>query len=373
MRDNPFFPEIHGNFGFGCMRLPMKGEEVDLPQFTQMVDTFLKAGLNYFDTASVYIQGKSETALREALTSRYPRDRFVFTNKLSGSLFEKEEDIRPLVERQLKSCGLEYFDFYLMHAQGAGNYGKYKACRAYEIACELKAEGKIRHVGMSFHDTAQVLDQILTEQPGVEVVQLQFNYMDYEDEAVQSRKCYEVCVKHGKPVLVMEPVKGGRLASLHPEAGAILDALGGGSHASYAVRFAAGFEKVAVVLSGMSDIHQMEDNLSFMTDFQPLNDKERKAVDQVAKCLRALPLVPCTKCRYCVDGCPMSIDIPRIFSVLNTARMYPGSGFDWQYASATEGKGKASDCVKCGQCEKACPQHLPIRALLEEAAGKFEQ
>lgn len=373
MRDNPFFPEIHGNFGFGCMRLPMKGEEVDLPQFTRMVDDFLAAGFNYFDTAAVYINGKSETALREALTKRYPRDRFVFTDKLTGSLFGKEEDIRPLVERQLAACGLDYFDFYLMHSQHAGNYEKYKACKAYETAFRLKAEGKLHHVGISFHDTAQVLDRILTEQPGVEVVQLQFNYMDYEDEAVQSRKCYEVCEKHGKPVLVMEPVKGGRLASLHPEAGAILDALGGGSHASYAVRFAAGFENVAVVLSGMSDTAQMADNLSFMTDFQPLNDAERKAVDQVAKCLRELPLIPCTKCRYCVDGCPAAIDIPRIFSVVNTARMYPGSGFGWQYASATEGKGKASDCVKCGQCERACPQHLPIRALLEEAVGKFEQ
>lgn len=373
MKENPFFPEIRGNFGFGCMRLPMQGEEVDLPQFTRMVDDFLAAGFNYFDTASVYIGGKSETALRQALSRRYPRERFVFTNKLSQSLFEKEEDIRPLVERQLESCGLTYFDFYLMHAQGAGNYEKYKACRAYETAYQLKAEGKLRHVGISFHDTAEVLDKILTEQPGVEVVQLQFNYMDYEDPQVQSRLCYEVCQKHHKPVLVMEPVKGGRLCSLHPEAQAILDGLHGGSHASYAVRFAASFENVAVVLSGMSDTAQMADNLSYMADFRPLTPAEGQAVEEVARCLRALPLIPCTKCRYCVDGCPTAIDIPRIFSVLNTARMYPGSEFGWQYAMATRDKGKASDCVKCGQCEDACPQHLPIRELLEEAAVKIEK
>ena len=368
-----FFPEIIGKLGFGCMRLPMNGEEVDLPQFTRMVDDFMAAGFNYFDTASVYIQGKSETAMKAALVDRYPRDRFIFTNKLSPNLFEKEEDIRGVVERQLKTCGLDYFDFYLMHCQDAKLYEKYQAAHAYEVAAQLKAEGKIRHLGFSFHDTAEVLDRILTDHPEVEVVQLQFNYIDYEDPDVQSRLCYETCVKHGKPVIVMEPVKGGRLAGLHPEAKAMLDELHGGTPASYAVRFAAGFENVTMVLSGMSTVEQMTDNLSFMTDFQPLSQTERAAVDRVADCLRALPVIPCTKCRYCVDGCPVSINIPRIFSVVNTARVYEGMELRGEYARACQDKGKASDCVKCGQCEAACPQHLEIRTLLEEAAERFEK
>ena len=205
---------IKKNFGFGAMRLPMKGSEVDLDQTRQMVDTFLAEGFNYFDTAHGYIQGKSETALKACLTSRYPRDQYILTNKLTGGFFKSEEEIRPLFAQQLAACGVDYFDFYLMHAQNANEFQKFKACRAYETAFALKAEGKVRHVGISFHDTADVLEQILTEYPQIEVVQIQFNYVDYDDPAVQSRKCYEVCRKHNKPVLVMEPVKGGNLVNL---------------------------------------------------------------------------------------------------------------------------------------------------------------
>ena len=233
---NKWFPEIKKNFGFGCMRLPMKDGEVDIGQFSQMVDEFLDAGFNYFDTAHGYLGGKSETALREGLTSRYPRDRYILTDKLTNFFFKKEEDIRPLFEQQLKACGVDYFDFYLMHAQGRENFAFFKKCRAYETALALKEEGKIRHFGISFHDTAEVLEQILTEYPQIEIVQIQFNYVDYDDPAVQSRRLMEVCAKYGKPVIVMEPVKGGSLIRLPEKAQQIYDSVGNGlSNASYAI------------------------------------------------------------------------------------------------------------------------------------------
>ena len=295
--------KIKKNFGFGCMRLPMQGEDVDIEQTKQMVDTFLAQGFNYFDTAHGYIQGKSELALKECLTSRHNREDYILTNKLSEGYFKTQADIRPFFQSQLEACGVDYFDFYLMHSQGSTNYQHFKDCRAYETAFELKAEGKVRHVGISFHDRAEVLDQILTEYPQVEVVQIQFNYLDYDDIAVQSRKCYEVCRKHDKPVLVMEPVKGGSLVNLPDDAKKIFDDLHGGSPASYAIRFAAGFPGMMMVLSGMSSLEQMKDNLSYMKDFQPLNDAEMAAVHQVVDVFRKMNLIPCTVCRYCVEGC----------------------------------------------------------------------
>ena len=280
------------------MRLPMQGEDVDIEQTKQMVDTFLAQGFNYFDTAHGYIQGKSELALKECLTSRHNREDYILTNKLSEGYFKTQADIRPFFQSQLEACGVDYFDFYLMHSQGSTNYQHFKDCRAYETAFELKAEGKVRHVGISFHDRAEVLDQILTEYPQVEVVQIQFNYLDYDDIAVQSRKCYEVCRKHDKPVLVMEPVKGGSLVNLPDDAKKIFDDLHGGSPASYAIRFAAGFPGMMMVLSGMSSLEQMKDNLSYMKDFQPLNDAEMAAVHQVVDVFRKMNLIPCTVCRY---------------------------------------------------------------------------
>ena len=289
--------KIRKNFGFGCMRLPMIGEDVDIEQTKQMVDCFLEQGFNYFDTAHGYLQGKSELALKECLTSRYPREDYVLTDKLSGSYFKKEEDIRPFFESQLAACGVDYFDFYLMHSQSTTNYQHYRDCRAYETAFALKAEGKVRHVGISFHDRAAVLEQILTDYPAIEVVQIQFNYLDYDDVAVQSRKCYEVCRRHGKPVLVMEPVKGGSLVNLPDDAKAVLDALHGGSPASYAIRFAAGFPGMMMVLSGMSNMEQMKDNLSYMRDFKPLNETELAAVKKVQEIFHSKDLIPCTACR----------------------------------------------------------------------------
>ena len=373
MMPSKFFPEVNGNFGFGCMRLPMVEKEVDLPQFEQMVDAFLAAGFNYFDTAHGYISGKSETAIRDGLARRYPRDRFILTDKLTGSYFEKQEDIVPFFESQLEACGVEYFDFYLMHAQNADNFQKFKACRAYETAFALKEQGRVRHVGISFHDKATVLEQILTEYPQIEVVQIQFNYADYEDLSVESRKVYEVCEKFGKPVIVMEPVKGGNLVNLPDAAQAVFDALHGGSNASYAIRFAAGFPQMCMVLSGMSNMAQLTDNVGFMRDFRPLNDDERAAVDQVCRIFRSMDLIPCTACHYCTDGCPMNIRIPRLFTCMNNKKRFRDWNADFYYEVMTRNAGKASDCVGCGQCEAACPQHLPIRQLLQDVAAEFEK
>ncbi len=365
--------KIKKNFGFGCMRLPMNGADVDMEQTKKMVDLFLEEGFNYFDTAHGYLEGKSELALKECLTSRYPRDRYILTDKLTNFYFKKEEDIRPFFASQLEACGVDYFDFYLMHAQSAENFQFFKSCRAYETAFELKKEGKVRHVGISFHDRAEVLDQILTEYPEVEVVQIQFNYADYEDPAVQSRKCYEVCCKHNKPVIVMEPVKGGNLVNLPTEAKKVLEDLHGGSPASYAIRFAAGFPGMMMVLSGMSSLEQMQDNLSFMKDFHPLNEEEQAAIEKVQEIFHNKNLIPCTACRYCVEGCPMKIAIPDVFATMNTKQIYHDWNADYYYNNVHTSPGhRASDCIKCGKCEKACPQHLPIRKLLEDVAKEFE-
>ena len=368
------FENVHKNFGFGCMRLPMKGSEVDYAEFERMVDAFLAEGFNYFDTAHGYLSGKSETALRDCLVKRHPRESFILTDKLTEPYFQKEEDIRPFFESQLKACGVEYFDFYLMHAQSRENFEKFRHCRAYETAFDLKKEGKIRHVGISFHDTAEMLEHILTQYPQIEVVQIQFNYLDYEDPAVQSRKCYEVCRKHNKPVIVMEPVKGGNLVNLPEDAKAIYARLGTASPASYAIRFAAGFEGMFMVLSGMSNMAQMQDNLSYMKDFRPLDEAEMQAVGEVRDILRSMRLIPCTACRYCTDGCPKHISIPDLFSCMNAKVGYHDWSAGFFYREVfTKNNGKASECIGCGKCERSCPQHLPIRSLLKDVAKEFEQ
>ncbi len=344
------FPEMKKKLGFGLMRLPMDGEQVDWEQTNRMVDAFMAAGFNYFDTAHLYIKGQSEVAVRKCITSRYQRDRFLLANKLSSSFFETREEIRPLIEKQLDICGVEYFDFFLMHAMGAKSHEKYTNLGAYDIAQEMKAEGKLRHVGFSFHDSPEVLEQILTDRPEMEFVQLQFNYVDYEDLQVRGRECYEVCRKHGKPVFVMEPVKGGSLVNLPQEA---LELMTDYSPAGYALRFAAGFEGIEMVLSGMSDMAQIEDNCSVMGNLTPLSEKEHQMIAKVRTMYQAQHRIPCTGCRYCTDGCPAAIDIPEVFRAVNEKAEIP------QFC-----------CVSCGQCEKICPQHLPIRELLERIQNK---
>ena len=351
----------------------MIGEEVDYEQVARMVDEFLAKGFNYFDTAHGYISGQSEMAIKRCLSSRYPRDKFVLTNKLTNVFFKSEADIRPLFQSQLDACGVEYFDFYLMHAQNKDRFEYFKRHRAYETALALKEEGKIKHFGISFHDTAAVLDEILTEYPQIEVVQIQFNYFDYDDPVVQSKKCYDVCVKHDKPVIVMEPVKGGTLANLPDEVKGPFDALGNASYASYAIRFAASQDQVMMVLSGMSNTEQMQDNLNFMADFKPISPIEDAAINEVVGLFRSMKMIACTSCRYCVDGCPKKILIPDLFGCMNSKTIHHDWNADFYYNTVyTVNHGKASDCIRCGKCEAICPQHLPIRELLQKVAATFE-
>ena len=361
---NKFFPEIKKNFGFGCMRFPMKGEVVDTAAVTEMVDYFMASGFNYFDTARPYHSGTSEGVLKECLTSRYPRESYVLTNKLSPTKFEKEADIRPLFEDQLKACGVEYFDFYLFHANSAERHQKFTDTRAYDIIQELKAEGKIRHVGMSFHDSARVLDKILTDRPEIEVVQLQLNYVDWDDPKVQSRKCYEVCKKHGKPVLVMEPVKGGTLVDLPEKA---KKELKGMSPAQLAIRFAAGWPNVFMVLSGMSNMEQMQENVSFMKEFKPLNYTEEQTVERIRAIYQAQNRIPCTGCKYCVDGCFGKINIPQVFACMNDV-LEGKEGAMEAYHALDRG---ADRCIGCDMCSHVCPQGLNIRMLMDQIKAQM--
>lgn len=368
------FEKVKNNFGFGCMRLPMKDGEVDSCEFCRMIDYFIEHGFNYFDTARGYLDGKSELAIGECLSARYPRESFFLVDKLTDWCFKTNEDIRPFFESQLAACRVEYFDLYLMHAQNKRNYEKYKACRAYETAFELKREGRVRHVGLSFHDSPDVLDKILTEYPDIEAVQIQFNYYDYDDPWVRAYECYEVCRRHGKPIIVMEPVKGGTLVKLPGAAGELAsERLTSGSTASYAIRFAAGFEGIFMTLSGMGNMDMMRDNLSHMIDFKPLTDAEREVLFEIARVIRTKEMIACTGCRYCVAGCPKEIMIPDIFTCLNDKKIFNNWQAGYFYGLHTKDKGRASDCIGCGKCEAACPQKLEIRKLLKEAAEQFDK
>ena len=359
-----FDDKIKGKLGFGCMRLKMLENEVDKDEFCRMIDSFINAGFNYFDTAHGYIDGKSETAIRDCLSSRYPREDFVLANKLSGWYFEKEEDIIPLFESQLELCGVEYFDFYLFHAMCSDLYEKHKKCKTFDTVKKLKEQGKIKHIGMSFHDTAEVLDKILSEVPIIEVVQLQINYLDYDDPSVQSKACYDVAAKHGKKIIVMEPVKGGTLANLPKEASGIISRLGDASHASYALRYAASFPDVFMVLSGMGNIEMMNDNINTFQKFKVVDEKETEILEKVRGIIRKVKQLPCTKCNYCGEVCAKNIPISNLFSIYNELM---GAKI-----SRTEAKNRLSpfkekteECVKCGKCEEVCPQNIKIREELE--------
>lgn len=355
--------------GFGLMRLPkLEDGGIDIPQVCQMADAFIAAGGTYFDTAYVYDNGLSEAAFKAAVADRYPRDAYTVATKLNAQMqCHDEASAKQQFWTSLERTGAGYFDYYLLHALQRANYKKYDEYGIWDFVKEQKAKGLIKHWGFSFHADPELLEELLEAHPDAEFVQLQINYADWENPGVASRRNWEICKAHGKPVTVMEPVKGGILADPIPTVKAVFDAANpNASYASWAVRYVAGLDNILTVLSGMSSLAQMEDNLSYMKDFKPLDEAEQAAVKRAQDALNADQSIPCTACRYCTKGCPMDIPIPDIFTVENRKKGSPEFRTLREYAIVTQGKGKASDCVACGQCESVCPQHLPIIQLLEK-------
>ena len=367
-----YFGKDVPKLGFGLMRLPRKGLATDVEQVKQMVDLFMEAGFTYFDTAYIYIG--SEAAIKKALVDRYPRESYTLATKLNALIAPTEKAAKKQFTTSLERTGAGYFDYYLLHALMENNYAKYDKFHLWDFAAEQKAKGLIKHVGFSFHAGPELLDRLLTQHPEVDFIQLQINYADWENPSVASRANYEVARRHGVSITVMEPVKGGALAK-PPKA---VEELFKGCHpdmscASWAIRFVASLDGIITVLSGMSNLEQMRDNLSYMKDFKPLNDEEREIIREAQRLLGRSSTIPCTACRYCTEGCPKRIPIPDIFAAMNKQL---GSGQIAEakaayQAAAAEGH-RASDCVACGQCERACPQHLAITEYLKQGAKMLE-
>lgn len=371
--------------GFGLMRLPLKDQNnpasIDLDAVNQMVDAFLERGFTYFDTAYMYHGGQSEKAIREALVKRHDRNKFTLATKLPSMFLKNEGDQERIFEEQLENCGVEYFDYYLLHNLNVSYYEAVKRFDSFAFVQKKKEEGKIRHMGFSFHDTPELLDEILTAHPETEFVQLQINYMDWESQSVQSRRCWEIARKHGKPVIVMEPVKGGMLAALPEKAEQLLKGhQPEQSLPSWAIRFAAGLEGVMMVLSGMSNMEQLLDNTGYMQNFEPLSEDEQALLQQVVKSIQETIAIPCTACEYCVKGCPKNIAIPKYFSMYNMdnrEKLRTGDPNRWTinelyYTNMAKTFGKASDCIGCKKCEQSCPQHIEITKWLRKVANVFE-
>lgn len=363
--------------GFGLMRLPRTDpndpKSIDIPQMCEMVDRFIARGFTYFDTAWMYCNGESERAVKAALVSRHARGTFTLATKLHVGFVKCEEDRDRIFNAQREKTGADYFDYYLLHSVERGNYEQYEKYHCFEWLAEKKAAGLVRHMGFSYHDNADLLDRILTEHPEMEFVQLQLNYLDWESEDVQSRRNYEVAVKHGKKVVVMEPVRGGLLARVPERAERRFAELApGASPASFAIRFAASLKNVMVVLSGMSDLAQLDDNTGYMADFRPLDEAESEACRAAADSIRESLKIPCTGCSYCTDGCPQGIRIPACFTLYNKAKDGAGHRAKEDYRALIQDSGAADTCVGCGQCEGVCPQHLPIRDLLKQVAEQFK-
>jgi predicted aldo/keto reductase-like oxidoreductase len=367
--------------GFGLMRLPMlgeqtlMGEQIDIERTKAMVDKFLAAGFTYFDTSYIYSNGKSEEAAKIALVDRYPREKFQLATKLPAWAGAKNADeAKQMFFTSMERTGAGYFDFYLLHNCGAKRTKAFDDFGIWDFVLDQREKGLIKHIGFSFHDTADVLEDILIKHPEMEFVQLQINYADWNNSAVQSGKCFEMAKKHGKPVIIMEPVKGGLLAKLQPSFVKILNEVNShASPASWAMRFAASLDNVITVLSGMSDIDQMEDNLATMSDFHPLSDAEYAAIERVRAGLSALESILCTRCGYCVKDCPQEIAVPGIFDLMNQYLVFGNREFTKPYYDFLTRNGHtAGKCVACGQCESVCPQHIGIIKELKRIAVTFE-
>ena len=366
--------------GFGLMRLPLVNPDdqtsIDIEKFKEMADKFIERGFTYFDTAYPYHGGQSEIALREAVVKRYPREAFTVTSKMPVWAIKEESDLERVFNEQLEKCGVDYFDYYWLHALNRERMQALRNIDGWSFIARMKAEGKIRHIGFSFHDDSALLAQILEEHPEAEYVQLQINYLDWDSPAIESKTCYELCVKHGKPVIVMEPVKGGSLARVPESIDRLFnDYNPDASPASWAIRFCASLPNVMMVLSGMSNMDQLLDNTSYMQDFQPFNDEEQAIIARATQVVRDAIAVPCTACHYCTEGCPQEIAIPEYFNLYNNLQQFPDqkSNSSLYYGLLSKNHGKASECIECGQCEAQCPQHIDIIDNLKLVAQAFEQ
>ena len=363
--------------GFGLMRLPTKDDEIDIKQVCDMVDMYINAGLTYFDTAYVYHGGQSEVAAREAIVKRYPRDSFTLATKLPAWCIKSAEDRDRIFNEQLARAGVDFFDFYLLHSlEDGNNYDTYEKYDCFKWGMDKKSEGKIKHFGFSYHGSPELLEEVLDKHPEIEFVQIQLNYADWNNPLVRSGALYEILHARNIPMIIMEPVKGGSLASLTPELeGMFKAARPDDSIASWAFRFVASLPGVMTILSGMSSRDQMEDNIRTFTDFEPLSESENKLISDVTRIMLDIPTIQCTACRYCTPGCPMQISIPDVFRTVNTMRLYEKDEFRPRnfYSGLVSRGGRAGDCIACGQCESVCPQHLPIIELLQEASAMLDK